>query len=133
MNRLDYIHNLLLDWGQWVKAGHTCQGLYIVSKWPAGRPIEARRATKRQNPTLTPTQPKQTRITRPSSPILRFDRTSELINPVIIRLPDLTKRVVCCLYVKGLCFQDTSKALGLTSRQVGNNKHKALTAIDKSL
>ena len=129
--RLNYIHGALLDYGMWVRSGRTCIGVYQTSTWPSGKPVNnpvVKSRRKANSKYSVPTQPKETRITISKLPCLNIDKLSERIHPVIIQLPDPLKLVVCCLYIKGLCFRDTGQALNMTSRQIGKSKHKVLKA-----
>ena len=128
--RLNQIHNLMIDWGQWLNAGRSVQGLYKTSSWPQGRPVEARRAIKRRNPMLPPTQPHSTRVAAPRQPVMvEFEIELERIHPVIIKLDEDIKHIVICLYIRGMCFADITRAYDLPSRVIGDGKYKALKAV----
>ncbi len=128
--RLDYLNRLMMDWGKWITAGRAVPGLYQTSQWPTGRPVESARGVKRRKPLLPPTQPHETRQTRPKQPILvKFERELEKIHPVILKLDDNVKHIVVCLYVRGMCFADITRSLNIPSRKIGDCKYRALKAV----
>ena len=128
--RLDQIHSLMLDWGKWVTAGRAVPRLYATSQWPSGRPVEARRSPKHRKPLLPLTQPHETRQIAPKQPIMvDFEWELEKIHPVVLKLDDKVKNIVICLYIRGMCFSDITKNLGISSRHVGDCKYKALKAV----
>jgi hypothetical protein len=128
--RLNQLHSLMISWGDWLRDGRSVQGLYQTSVWPQGRPVEARTAIKRSNPRLPPTQPHSTRIPTPAQPVMvEFEIELERIHPVILQLDDTIKHIVICLYIRGMCFADITRAFNLPSREIGDSKYKALKAV----
>ena len=126
---IDYLHNALLDWALWLADGRVSQGMFPNHIAVASG--EARRATKKPNPLSPHQQPKSTRIQAGSRPLIhRIDKVSELIHPIVLSQDIPVKEVVSCLYILKLPFQDTSAILGISSRRVGENRHKVLKSID---
>jgi hypothetical protein len=134
--RLNYIDGRMRDWGFWVLAGQTSQGVFSTSQWSAGRPVEARRtpaSRRKQKPLVSGSVPHSTRATRPKVPCLRIAYREESMHKAVILLPGFYKPIICCLYLKGFDFYDTSLLLGLSSKKVGQFRHKLLKTLDTLL
>jgi hypothetical protein len=137
--RMNYLHGLMLDYGLFIRDGMTCSGVFGTSQWSEGKPkphtspAQSRRSRLRRKPLVPPTQPQETRSAHSKTPIIRIDYRSEQIHPVVVAMPDTLKIIICCLYIRGLCFKDTAQALNMTSRQIGKAKHKVLVSIDNVL
>jgi hypothetical protein len=128
--RLNQLHGVMLDWGQWLTAGRSVPGLYNTSSWPTGRPVETPRSLKHKKPLLPHTQPHETRSTLQKQPVMvDFERELELIHPIVLQLDEHIKHIVVCLYIRGMCFADITRAFKLTSRAIGDRKYKALKAV----
>ena len=128
--RLNQLDRLMIDWGQWISTNKAVIGMYSTSVWPSGRPSEPRRRRFTRKTLLPHTQPKETRSTLQRTPaIIRFDRDLEAIHPVILKLDEDIKHIIVCLYIRGMCFSDITKAFNIPSRAIGDRKYKALKAI----
>jgi hypothetical protein len=128
--RLNQLHSVMLNWGQWLSDGRSVQGLYNTSVWPTGRPVEARQSVKHKKPMLPYCQPHSTRVAAPRQPVMvEFEIELERIHPVILQLDDTIKHIVICLYIRGMCFADITRAFNLPSREIGDSKYKALKAV----
>ena len=133
--RLEYLHRLMDDWGKWLLSGRSVPGLF-PNTWPdldsgiRETATGARSRTKHPRPLLPPCQPHSTRQ-RPSSTIIMvtFERDLESIHPVIMSLATDIQRIIVCLYLRGMCFSDINKNLGISSRKIGDAKYKALKAV----
>ena len=127
--QLKYVNGLMLDWGAWLKGGMTCQGVFSTSQWAEGKPVAPVRRGNRRNRVIAP-NPKETRTTRPKTPCLRIAYREERTHRAVIALPTLYLPLICCLYLKGCNFYETSVLLGVTSKKVGKMRYKLLKTID---
>jgi len=152
MNQRDinYYHGIALDWGLWRRAFRASQGMFPVPNYP-GRPKKDKERHKpRRRPDLKGftalqranhkkaelphAEPHSTRVCPSSRPLLaKIEYKLELIDPVIMSQPDGVLLVVCCMYYKGMGFDDTCRITALTSKQVGARRYKALKAIKEVL
>ena len=130
---LNHINGLLIDWGCWLKAGQTSQGVFSTSVWPEGRPVEAHTRLKQRKPLVPVPSPKETRITRHKVPCLRIAYREERMHRAVVLLPETYHPIICCLYLNGCSFYDTGLLLGTTSKKVGKLRYKLLVSINNML
>jgi len=131
-NRLKFLDRVMQDWGLFLRDGHATPGMFSGSQWPDGRPVKMKRHKKsEQDRLIARTQPHSTRE-RASSKALTYkvEYKLERVHAAVLRLSPDVKEVVCCLYLRGMCFKDICQFLDVTSRYVGEKKHKALIRID---
>ena len=134
--RLSYIHCLMLDYGLWLRDGRTCQGVFGTSSWPEGKPQEGAGVStgrKKNKGLVSQSTPKETRSIVPKIPCTRVDMRSESIHDIVLSMPDDVKKVIVCLYLRGLEWRNTCSRLDLTSRKLGELKYKALKKVDSML
>ena len=131
--RQNYLNSLMLDWARWMMDGSTSPGIFSTSTWPSGRPVDPRKSPKQHRPLVPVSNPKETRQTIPKIPCMRIAYREERVHRAIVLLPESFHPVICCLYLKGCDFYDTSMLLGITSKKVGRLRYKLLVSVDNVL
>jgi len=126
----------MIDYGLWIRGGRTCQGVFNTSRWPEGKPpAEARKCLphKKEKMLVPMAHPKESRYASQRIPCTNVDKFSESIHKIVLSMPDNTKKVIICLYIRGMEWKNACYFLDLTSRQVGALKYKALKTVDSVL
>lgn len=122
---MDYVHNSILDWADWLKDGRCSPGMFPQSFWPDKGDVRTDRLG------IPIHQPSETSPAGSSKLLLyRTDVVSERIHPVVLELSDTVKRVICCLYIYRMPFAQVTEILVMKSREVGDARHKAIKVVD---
>ena len=136
--RIKRLDRLMFDYGLWLRGGRSSLGIFPEA-WPETtkkepyKPPRVRRKAGKPKPLVTPHQPHSTRKQASSKPLHGnlypvFNR----IHSVVIIQPEITKLVVYCIWMKGMCYQDSSALLNMSSKQVGIYRKSVLELIENS-
>ena len=134
-DNLARVNVLLHAWGDWVLDGKAVPGVFGISAWSEGKPVKAPKKpqTKRKkDKALVPVPvPHETRQVRPKIPCMRVAYREERIHKLVMRLPEESLPIVCCLWVNKKNYGDTALCLGMKSKQVVEIKRNCLKFIRK--
>jgi hypothetical protein len=135
--RIRRLHNLMKEYGDWIRGGRASEGMFNCP-WPDEmtrntpyKPVRRAVRRKKDKPLVTPHQPHSTRHT-PSSKPLRGNLQPVLVNihAIVMVQPELTKFVVCCVWVRGMGYPDIRATLNISSKKIGILRMDVLKLIE---
>lgn len=130
---LDYWHQQLMDWSDWVRDGRASPGLYSTSQWPTGKPVasvQAPRKAKKQKQYFALPSPHETPKPASSRPLLAKTYPKlECVHNAVLTLDDLQQKAITLLYLYRLAYPLAATAMGLPGYKLGKLKYKSLLII----